>query len=125
MKLIRWLTTLAYAGVIFYLSSRTWSRVELFPHSDKVIHTIMYAGLGFLCVWALRATTLRGREAILPLAVAMAFIYGVTDEIHQLFVPGRSCDAADLVFDGVGAIFGAWLAVVVARKIRGKSEVSF
>lgn len=121
MKLLRWLTTLAYAGVIFYLSSRTWGGAELFPHSDKLVHTILYAGLGFLCVWSLRATPLKGRAAVLPLAAAMAFCYGATDELHQSFVPGRTPSIVDLAFDGVGGVLGAWAAVAIARRMRGET----
>lgn len=117
-KLIRWLATLAYAGVIFYLSSRTWGGPELFPHADKIIHTCLYAGLGFLCAWALRTTTLKGRAMLFPMAAAMAFVYGATDELHQSFVPGRTPSPADLVFDALGGIVGAWLAVRIAHRLR-------
>ena len=122
MKLFRWISTLAYAGVIFYLSSRCWSGPPLFLHADKVIHLVIYAGLGALCVWALRGTSLRGRAQLLPLAVAMAFIYGVTDEMHQMFVPGRDASAADLVFDAIGGFLGAWAALAFARRMRRKSS---
>lgn len=120
-KLARWVSTVAYAGIIFYLSSRTWGSVELFPHFDKVIHIFLYSGLGFLCVWALRTTTLRGRAMIFPLAASMAFIYGVSDEIHQMFVPGRTASIVDLIFDTAGAIVGAWAAMAIAKKIRKES----
>lgn len=40
-------------------------------------------------------------------AVAAASLYGVTDEIHQLFVPGRFCDPADWLVDTLGALTGA------------------
>ena len=37
------------------------------------------------------------------LAVLLATLYGVTDEGHQWFVPGRTAEVADLVADAVGA----------------------
>ena len=112
----RWIATLAYAGVIFYLSSRTWGGAELFPHSDKVIHLVIYAGLAALCFWALQGTSLRGRSQLFPMAAVMAFLYGVTDELHQMTVPVREASAADLFFDGVGAVLGAWVASAIMSK---------
>lgn len=118
MKPLRWVVTLAYASVIFYLSSRPWGGIPLFPHADKIIHLAIYFGLSALCVWSLRATALKWRSAIFPMAFVLATLYGVTDEVHQLFVPGRSCSVADLAFDGVGAFLGAWLAVIIVKKWR-------
>ena len=39
-------------------------------------------------------------------AIAIASLYGVTDEYHQLFVPGREFDVLDLVADTIGSIVG-------------------
>ena len=117
-RVIRWTAALAWAGVIFYLSSRTWSGPPLFPHADKVIHAFLYAVLGVLFVWALRGTALRGRAMIFPLAASMALIYGALDELHQSFVPGRDPSAADLLFDGIGGVLGAWAAARVSRLVR-------
>jgi VanZ family protein len=122
MKLLRFVITLAYAGVIFYLSSRTWDGVPLFPGADKIIHTMIYAGLGFLCVWSLRITSLKTRAQIFPIAAIIAFIYGITDEIHQLFVAGRSCELSDLLSDATGAVLGSWIAVTLAKRIRRQQE---
>lgn len=118
MKIFRWFITLAYAGIIFYLSSRTWNGTPWFTHSDKVIHILMYAGLGFLCLWSLRSTALRKRALIFPFAVVLTTFYGLSDEIHQMFVPGRSAEFFDLISDGLGAFLGAYLACVIAKKFR-------
>lgn len=120
MRAVRWITTLAYAGVIFYLSSRAWNGTSLFPHADKLLHLLVYAGLGALCVWALEGTSLRGRAQIFPLAAAMAFLYGVTDEMHQMLVPGREASLADLIFDGIGAAAGARIAWSLAIRSKGR-----
>lgn len=117
MRWIRWIVTLAYAGVIFFLSSRTWGGEPLFPHADKVIHSALYGLLAGLCAWSLSTTRLRERRERLPLAALMALLYGVTDELHQLCVPGRTCDVVDLVFDGLGACLGAWLAMLLMKRV--------
>ena len=66
----------------------------------------LYAVLGGL----LRLAT--GRTGA---AVAWAGAYGVSDEVHQAFVPGRSPDPLDWLADA----FGAWVgAALVARAVR-------
>lgn len=67
---------------------------------DKVGHLLAYAALGAL-IW-------RGLKGIsdgwrILVAVALATAYGVTDELHQLCVPGREFDLADLGADALGA----------------------
>ena len=44
--------------------------------------------------------------AIIVLAIVLASAYGATDEFHQLFVPGRSCDPADWLVDTIAATIG-------------------
>ncbi|MFQ9741932.1 MAG: VanZ family protein [Slackia sp.] len=51
-------------------------------------------------------------------APLIASLYGVTDEIHQIFVPTRSCDPADWAVDTVAAIVGAILAYAVIRRLK-------
>lgn len=51
-------------------------------------------------------------------AIVLATLYGVSDEFHQLFVPGRSADPYDVLADGVGATIGTaigWLLSVARR----------
>ncbi len=52
------------------------------------------------------------------MAAALASIYGVTDEFHQLFVPMRSCDPADWAVDTVAALVGALIATAVLQRRR-------
>ena len=71
------------------------------------VHIAAYAGLGALSA---RATGKGLRDvswrAILA-AVVISSLYGVSDEYHQLFVPGRSFDILDMVADTIGSIVGA------------------
>ena len=120
MKKFRWIPVLAYAGLIFYLSSRPWpTPTELPPGTDKIIHVFMYAVLGFGLVWALRATRLKfHRSMVMWTAAVAALLYGISDEIHQGFVPGREPSVYDVIADGVGSFIGAWTAVRLARRLR-------
>ena len=88
----------------------------MFPFSDKVFHLVLYFGLGGLTLWALRMTRLNGKISIFYIAFICVALYGLSDELHQLFVPGREFSLFDLLADAVGAAFGiliaAWLATI-------------
>src|SRR5262245_6960432 len=87
--------------------------------SDKSGHSIGYALLGGLILRALAGGRLRDVTWSRVLtAIALATLYGVTDEFHQLFVPGRSADRYDVLADGIGATMAAavgWLASAARR----------
>lgn len=112
-----------YAAVIFWLSSRpVIEEVALLPlwlQFDKVQHGLAYAGLSVLCLRALSrahwtGVTLRRVAG----AIAVAVLYGLSDEWHQSFVPERSADAADLLADAAGATVGGlalWAWGIIRR----------
>lgn len=83
-----------------------------------------YAVLGALLLVAfLHETPVQGRA--LAYAVLAASLYGVTDEIHQAFVPGRTPDAVDWGVDTLGALAGAsatLLALRVRERLRSRSD---
>ena len=78
-----------------------------FPESDKVVHVLAYAPLGFLLVYALSRST--SSSNLIFFGVFLAFLYGLTDEIHQAFVPGRDASALDVMADGTGAMIGSFI----------------
>ena len=107
-----WVPVVLYAGLIFYLSAQSrppgpglWLLERL---GDKGVHAVEYGGLGLLCYRAFRhaAGDKAARRALL-LAVLASTGYGVTDEVHQAFVPLREPDAWDLVADLLGSAAGA------------------
>ena len=56
-------------------------------------------------------------------AVGLTTAFGASDELHQLFVPGRSADVHDLVADATGAAAGvtaAWLAATLIRRRKSR-----
>ena len=89
--------------------------------NDKQAHAFTYGILAVLCLMGL--TGWRWRRiagASLLAAFVMAVVYGVSDEVHQSFVPGRTPDGADVVADAVGAalaLTAAWAwAILVGRR---------
>ena len=49
------------------------------------------------------------------IAAALSSVYGVTDEFHQIFTPGRSCDPMDWLVDTIAATIGAIICYAVLR----------
>jgi VanZ family protein len=86
---------------------------------DKVLHALAYAGLAVLLVRAM-AGGLAGPVTwpIAVWAVVIAGAYGITDEIHQAFVPTRDPNAFDLLADVIGASAAALVLRVRASAAR-------
>lgn len=107
---------MAYAGLIFYLSSRAWPTPSTLPPGvDKGVHIAMYAILGFSLLWALHSTRLKHSRFIVLIAASIGMSYGALDEFHQSFVPGRDASIFDVLADGAGSAAGAWAAAKLAR----------
>ncbi len=72
--------------------------------SDKTVHGLVYGLLGALVLRAVAGAGWAGVTLVAVLAATViSGLYGVTDELHQGFVPGRSTEALDMVADAVGA----------------------
>ncbi len=109
-KTAPWLLNVSYMALIFWLSDQPqWIiKVPLFPGIDKLLHLICYSGLGFLWAWSLHHSSSISRRTLILTAWAAATFYGITDEFHQSFIPGRDASLADAVADSLGAALGAW-----------------
>ena len=104
------LCALGWASVIFYLSSQPGADIPpMFYGEDKLLHAFVFGILGFLTLGAMK-TTVDGYHPFQPwLAVILVTVYGVLDEVHQHFVPGRTPDIYDVMADAAGAMLGVWL----------------
>ena len=113
---LRWIAPAVWAGAIFFSSSIPGSSL---PSTGlaPLAHFLEYAILARLIVYALgSAKTVVVKVAI---ATALAVAFGVSDEIHQAFVPGRTPDMVDVLVDLLGATTGSW---IVAKKMDGSSS---
>jgi len=117
-----WLPVYLYLLLIVIMSSLSKPPVPKlkFFEIDKLYHLIEYGILSFL---SLRAFMNSPRKILSSDAVFFTVlttvVFGLTDEIHQAFVPGRSSNIADWVFDSLGAVAGV-LALKLWLKIYAK-----
>ncbi len=105
-QVLNWLPATAVALLIFLLSHQSEPPGSVVTEflSDWILHFAAYGVLGGCLVWG--ATDglrrhLTGKAALLILLAAM--LYGVSDEWHQSWIPGRTASAGDWLADALGA----------------------
>lgn len=106
-----WLPPLLYAVLIFYLSSLPGT--TYFPQffsADKILHVAEYGLLGYLLARALGRSPHR-KAMLFFTAASLSVLYGISDEIHQYFVPFRCSSVMDVVADGLGASLGSGIYI--------------
>jgi VanZ family protein len=106
MKVVRlWAPVFVWMGIIFYFSTRT--RIIISPQGTinfiffKSLHVIEYA---ILYILTFRAT----KNPITSFLIVI--LYGISDEIHQLFVVTREGRVRDVIIDTAGAVV-AWISI--------------
>lgn len=81
----------------------------------KCAHLSLYLVLGILVISLLREYMAINTKLVL-LSLLICFLYACSDEIHQLFVPGRSGEVRDVLIDTLGSILGVSFYYLVFRK---------
>lgn len=107
-----WLLTLAWMGVIYYLSdqSNLVLPVEVWWSGSFswIAHFTEYVVLASFLWLALRSSPWLSRRAT-AIAFTLTALYALSDELHQSVVPGRSPDVRDWLVDIAGAALAVWL----------------
>ena len=118
MPAILWLT------LIFVLSSQP-TLPSTGQVTDKQAHAFTYGVLALLCLMGLTRWRWRSIAGAQPAGrLRMAVLYGVSDEIHQSFVPGRNPDVADVAADAAGRRHRAGLAWAWAILLGRRSSIT-
>lgn len=85
-------------------------------------HYFEYLILGALCV----GLALTFKSERLPLYILIPLgagaLYAILDEIHQHFVPGRSCQISDMIIDTCGALTGILIIFAIVCMLRARNE---
>ncbi len=131
--IISWIAVVVCMGIIFCLSAQTadesselsgsfiMTLLELFglKLEQEVIRTIAHClefmGLSLLIF---NATYTTCKTKFTPIiAFAGTVFYAITDEIHQIFVPGRAFQLTDILVDSTGALVGVIASLILLKVI--------
>lgn len=110
-----YLPPITWAGLIFFLSAQSTlpsaASVQLDYILKQSAHIFVYAILHFLIWRAIKinhhSTSDQIRLLLAPIFIT--FIYALTDEFHQFFIPGRTATITDIGFDSIGIIISHYL----------------
>lgn len=93
-------------GTIFFLSHQPGDSLSLpkIPGADKLVHIIAYSVLAGTVsfAWSEQQKD-RNPRALLLFTFVFCLLYGISDEFHQSFIPGRTVSVYDLLADCTGA----------------------
>ncbi|MDP1990417.1 MAG: VanZ family protein [Syntrophales bacterium] len=119
-ELIYGVPVLVYAGLIFLLSSVP-KFPDMFPSFsgfDKIAHFSEYYLFGCLiCRWLLTEKSRFANRHALFLTILIGTLYGISDEWHQSFVPGRDASIWDAVVDALAVVTAAATYSWLMRRI--------
>ena len=122
-KVLKWIPAVFIACCSFYLSSlEQIDHMPEFWNADKVVHFFCFSGF---CFWVSFACNIKSYK-MTWLPTLIVSLWGVSDEIHQSFVPGRSVSVFDWMADTAGAFVGAvifvWLVTYWIPKLKARKS---
>jgi len=105
---ICWLPLILYCLAIYIQSGHPSPKsIPDVQFLDKILHFGAYCVLGILFFRAYDSLAFKDHKNLLVLiSIASAIIYGISDEIHQYFVPFRQADIMDVIANSIGSICG-------------------
>ncbi|MCT1905546.1 VanZ family protein [Oceanobacillus sojae] len=151
-KLLSWIAVIFWMALIFYLSHQPaaisnelssgitelivdaleklasqfqFNIGELHHIVRKNAHFFAYLMLGILVLNGLRRSGVNIKQGA-GIALLICILYAVTDEVHQLYIPGRSGEVRDVLIDSAGASLGIMIYLIVSRlagRIKDKRTV--
>ena len=115
-----WPLAAVWMGGIFYLSHQAAPYgVTASNGWSSVAHVGLYLALAALLFWALAGAVADRKTTpdwvLASIAFSLAVLYGVSDEVHQTFVAGRTASEVDVGLDAAGAAIGVALALLGER----------
>jgi len=126
-----WIPVLVWGAVIFTLSTSAFSAINTVKVIDPIIrflipglssasvdvcHMLIRKAAHFTEYGILFWLLIRGPMARRPyLALMLCVVYALTDEGHQVFVPGRTASLYDVALDSSGALFSHFLTTAIAE----------
>lgn len=87
----------------------------------KTAHATEYAVLGMCVAFHVIVLGMTGKKRFF-LAYFITTAYAITDEVHQLFVPGRSGQVTDVCIDSFGALIGVTILCLIANYVKKRNS---
>ena len=108
--IFHWLPLILYCLLIFIQSSRpSYHQLPDIQYFDKLLHFMGYGLLGILFFRAFQTMPLKQFRKLLILSSMLgATLYGISDEIHQYYVPWREASFSDVIANTLGSVFGVY-----------------
>lgn len=78
----------------------------------KIAHFSIYTLVGLLLMSFISTYNLKENKRII-ISLCIGVLYATSDEIHQLFIPGRSGQITDVILDSMGVLLGILLVLIV------------
>ena len=118
-----WFPVFLYSGIIFYASSLPDLKPPLkITNIDKAFHVLEYLPFGFLLARAFIQQW--PAVKIWQVVTICSLLYGISDEYHQSFVPGRESSVIDVVADTIGGFLGVWIYLFRQKRVTSKQKAS-
>ena len=117
VTIVRFIPLTIISATLFYLSSLPSPDPPSFGFEgeDKLLHVGAYFVLTIAAFIAFGGRITGSTYGASRAAAIYALMFGLSDEIHQYFVPGRSCDPLDWVADMIGTLLAVWVLRVLTR----------
>jgi VanZ family protein len=124
LKILLKIPAVLVVAAIWFLSSQSvLPQLKGILGYDKLLHLLAYFALsGSAALWFPPEQWESRRFLTFLLTVIIASVYGMIDEVHQSFVPGRYCSVWDWIADTLGAVLGAGAAMFGIRRIASISK---
>ncbi len=128
-QLLRLLGPVAFMYALWRLSARQTPQLVSGPFSEFVhngMHIVAYGGLGaawFLALLSVADRTLATSRGKAKIAVLLAGVYGIVDEVHQSCVPDRLASVGDVISDFCGAILAVLVLLSVCDRDRMAAKI--
>jgi len=119
-QFVRWkLPAILYGLFILFLTSYPTLETPSLgvDWQDKIYHFGAYLVFGFLMARAFTENRLNGRRQLFFKSFLFATLFAIFDEIHQLFIPGRSGEVLDACADIGGVLLAHFLFIAYARRV--------
>ena len=111
---ISWMITMLIAIAIFYISTLTFGPSSRITGNKSIIYHI---GIFFLfSLFLLISSVKGGKKSLIPIAVIIAIFYGVLDEFHQYYIPGRFFSIFDMMINTLGILIASVIYLISIYK---------